>query len=174
MEYLKSMIKAELTNLPQSVRGATTDIANRMRGLELNEVEAATLKATVDQRTRVKPEKGVKVTLPNNLGNNDIATTLTKAQAEDLRNQLLVALQELDGPHGQQTVLLTLDNVRALSIQHPSYRAGYPFAMQDAMLEAERATFAFATKSCIDNTVKRQLHVFERPIIEIKAGRGRF
>lgn len=167
------MIKAELTNLPQTVRGAASDIATRMRGLELNEVEAATLKAAVDQRTRIKPEKGVKVTLPNNLGSNDMTTTLTKKQAEDLRNQLLVALQELDGPNGCQTVLLTLDNVRTLSIQHPSYRAGYP-PSHDVVLEAERATFAFATKSCLDNSVTRQLHVFEHPIIEIKDGRGRF
>lgn len=165
------MIKAEITNLPQTVRRSASEVMDRFRGLELNEAEAKALHQRIDERTRIKPEKGVKVTLPKDGANNDITTTLTKAQAIELRNKLLVALQELESPDGCQTVLLTLDNVRSLNIHTPTFRRDRPLT-HDASLEAERATFAFAFKSPLNNEVERLLHVFERPRIDIKAGYG--
>lgn len=169
------MINAEITDVPQSVRSIAADITQRMRSLELNEAEAASIKEMASQRTRVKPEKGVKVTLPKDGAKSDITTTLTKAQAIELRNKLLVALQELNGPRGQQTVLLTLDNVQSLDIHTPLYRFDpYRYdrpVSHDARLTAERATFAFATHLLGEKDLTRLLHVFERPVIDIKAGR---
>lgn len=170
------MIKAEITTIAQTVGRAATEVLERFRGLSLNEAEANAIHQRINERTRrIKPEQGIKVTLPKDGANHDITTTLTKEQAQQLRNQLLLALQELNGPEGQQMVLITLDNVQSLDINTRPNRweqPFYPYDRVDARLTAERATFAFATQPLGQKDLSRLLHVFERPVIEIKAGRS--